>query len=123
MTPSVSAGYVSAGTAGNITVSGSDTLQLTTDSGSTVTPTTSSQTVSVSGKYMTGNITVNPIPSNYITTADATASASDIIDGETAYVNGTKVTGTLTVRTIYSGATDPSSSTGSDGDVYVKVVS
>lgn len=64
--PSVSAGYISSGTAGTISVTGSTTLQLTTQGSTTVTPSTSTQTVSVTGKYMTGNVTVNPIPSQYI---------------------------------------------------------
>lgn len=66
VTPSVTAGYITSGTAGAVTVSGSDTEQLTTMAAQTVTPTTSSQTVSTSGKYMTGNVTVNAIPSQYI---------------------------------------------------------
>lgn len=57
MTPTVSAGYVSSGTAGTITVNGSATKQLTTKSATTYTPTTSNQTIS-SGTYLTGTQTI-----------------------------------------------------------------
>lgn len=57
VTPTVSAGYVSSGTAGTITVSGSNTQQLTTKSAQTYTPTTSNQTIS-SGRYLTGTQTI-----------------------------------------------------------------
>lgn len=66
VTPTVSAGYVSSGTAGTITVSGSNTQQLTTQAATSVTPSTSTQTVGAAGRYMTGAVTVNPIPSQYI---------------------------------------------------------
>ena len=45
--------------------------------GQTITPTASQQTVSCSGKYMTGNIVVKGIPSNYVP-----------IGGWTAFLNG-----------------------------------
>lgn len=57
VTPTVSAGYVSSGTSGTITVSGSDTEQLTTQSAQTITPTTSDQTIA-SGTYLTGTQTI-----------------------------------------------------------------
>lgn len=41
--------------------------------GSTVTPTRSTQVFLVSGKYMTGNFTVNPIPNTYYTMEEAMA--------------------------------------------------
>lgn len=66
ITPTVTEGYVASGTAGTITVSGSGTIQLTTQAAATITPSTASQTVGGAGKYMTGAITVNPIPSQYL---------------------------------------------------------
>lgn len=66
VTPTVSAGYVSAGTAGTITVSGSNTSQLTTQAAKTVTPTESEQTAVASGVYTTGIVKVGAISSTYV---------------------------------------------------------
>lgn len=61
-----------------------------------VTPTTSSQTVTPDSGYDgLSSVTVNAIPSQYITTTDATAIAAEILEGSTAYVNGSKITGTM----------------------------
>ena len=57
VTPTVNAGYISTGTAGTVTVSGSDTEQLTVKAAATITPTTSNQTIAA-GTYLTGAQTI-----------------------------------------------------------------
>lgn len=58
ITPTVSAGYVSSGTAGTVSVSGSKTQQLTTKGATTYTPSTTAQTIA-SGTYLTGTQTIS----------------------------------------------------------------
>ena len=128
--PSVSAGYMSAGTAGNSSVS--LTASVTTKAAATITPGTTNQTIA-SGTYLTGTQTISGdadlvaanikkdvqifgVTGSY--TSDATAAASDIVSGETAYVDGNKITGSLVINKYYTGSIAPSSSLGSDGDIY-----
>ena len=66
VTPTVSAGYVSSGTAGTVSVTGSNTEQLSTQSGTTITPTESVQTAVTSGKFTTGAVKVGAISSTYV---------------------------------------------------------
>ena len=58
ITPIINEGYVTSGTAGTITFSGNNTLQLSTQAGTTITPTTYEQTAVASGKYTTGAVKV-----------------------------------------------------------------
>ena len=70
----------------------------------TVTPTESTQIITKDNNTYTGlgTVTVNPIPSQYKDTSDATATASDIWFGKTAYNSSGLITGTsaLTLGTI-----------------------
>lgn len=78
ITPTVSAGYISSGTAGTVTASGSNTNQLSTQAAATITPIESSQTAVAVGKYTTGTVTVAAISSNYVGSNIATRSAADL---------------------------------------------
>lgn len=61
----------------------------------TVTPTKSSQKITPATGKVLSEVTVEPIPAEYITTTDANAKAAEILVDKTAYVGGTKVTGTM----------------------------
>lgn len=84
VTPTVSAGYVSAGTAGNSSVS--LTASVTTKAAATITPGTSDQTIA-SGTYLTGAQTIK---------GDANLLASNIKSGVTIF----SVQGSLTSASV-----------------------
>ena len=73
VTPAVSAGYVSAGTAGNASVS--LTASVTTKAAATITPGTSNQTIS-SGTYLTGTQTIS---------GDSNLKAENIVAGKSIF--------------------------------------
>lgn len=104
VTPSVSAGYVSSGTAGNSSVS--LTASVTTKAAATITPGTSNQTIA-SGTYLTGTQTIS---------GDADLVATNIIS--TANIFG--VQGSVVINKYYTGSSAPSSSLGSNGDIYLQ---
>ena len=80
VTPTVSEGYVSSGTAGTVSVSGSNTSQLTTKSAATITPGTTDQTITA-GQFLTGDQTIS---------GDSDLVAANIVEGVTIFgVTGT----------------------------------
>ena len=104
VTPSVTAGYISSGTAGNASVS--LTASVTTKAAATITPGTTNQTIA-SGTYLTGTQTIS---------GDADLVASNIIS--TANIFG--VQGSVVIQHYYTGTSTPNSSLGVNGDIYLK---
>ena len=105
VTPRVTtAGYVSAGTAGNSSVS--LTASITTKAAATITPGTSNQTIAA-GTYLTGAQTI---------VGDADLKASNIVSGVQIF----GVTGNVVLQHFYTGTSAPSSSLGSNGDIYLQ---
>lgn len=104
VTPVVSAGYVSSGTATNSSVS--LTTSVTTKAAATITPGTSNQTIAA-GTYLTGAQTIS---------GDANLVGSNILSNVSIF----GVSGTVDFITCYSGSSAPSSSTGSNGDIYLQ---
>lgn len=102
ITPTVSAGYVGAGTAGTVTVSGSKTQQLSTQAATTITPSTTQQTAVAAGKYTTGAVTVAAMPSGTEGTPTATkgtvsnhsVSVTPSVTNTAGYISGSTKTGT-----------------------------
>lgn len=101
VTPTISAGYVTSGTAGTISTDGSNTLQLTTQAASTYYPSSNVQTIT-SGKYLTGAQTIAAVTTSGI-------NAANIKDGVTIKVGDSAdddrilaVTGTFTDATTVS---------------------
>lgn len=60
-----------------------------------VTPTKTTQKITPSTGKVISEVTVDPIPDNYIDTSDANASSAHILSGKSAYVGGVKINGEM----------------------------
>lgn len=117
VTPVVSAGYVSNGTATNSSVS--LTASVTTKAATTYHPSTTAQSIA-SGTYLTGAQTIAAVTTSNL-------SASNIISGVTIKVGDSSdddcvasVTGNVVLQNYYTGSSAPSSSLGQNGDIYIQ---
>lgn len=103
VTPTVAPGYILSGTAGTVSVTGSNTANLTTQGAQLIAPSTSNQTIS-SGQYLTGDQTIEAVTLSNLTAQNIkngvrvkVGSASD--DDSVANILGT-YTPTLQNRTV-----------------------
>lgn len=102
ITPTVSAGYVSSGTAGTVSVSGSSTLSLTTQAAAIITPSTSTQTAVEAGRYTTGVVKVAAMTTGTAGTPTATKGTvsnhsidvTPSVTNTSGYISGGTKTGT-----------------------------
>lgn len=117
VTPVVSAGYVSSGTAGSASVS--LTASVTTQAAQTIYPSTSDQTIA-SGRYLTGAQTVKAVKISGLS-ADKVLSGTTVNIGDSADADRImSVSGSVVIQHYYTGSSTPSSSLGANGDIYLK---
>lgn len=123
ITPTVTAGYVSSGTSGTVTVSGSNTSQLATQAAQTIHPSTSDQTIT-SGQYLTGTQTIKKVVvSDSLNASNIKAGVTITIGDEDDADRIISVTGTYSVApktvTMMNGVTTASTSATFENDVYI----
>ena len=119
ITPTITAGYISQGTAGTVSTSGTSTFQLASKAAATYYTSTADQTIA-SNQWLVGVQTIKSVTYTGL-------AASQIASGVTVKIGDsgnasriTQVAGTLSFQTYYSGSTAPSSSLGVNGDIYLQ---
>ena len=94
VTPTVSAGYVSSGTAGTITVNGSNTKQMTTKGATTFNISTSDQSIAAS-TYLTGAQTFRKIVTSNISAGNIKSGVTITVGDSGSSTRIANVTGTV----------------------------
>lgn len=90
--------------------SGTGTVKIALET-KTVTPTKSQQKITPTSGKVLSEVTVEPIPADYVITTDADAVAANILVDKTAYVGGAKITGTMPENGAINGSIDGLTST------------
>lgn len=117
VTPVVSAGYVSSGTATNSSVS--LTAAVTTKAATTYNTSTTDQTIS-SGAYLTGTQTIKAVTVSGLS-ADKILSGTTVMIGDSNDADRiASVSGSVVIQKYYTGSSAPSSSLGNNGDIYLQ---
>ena len=133
ITPTVEEGYVTAGTAGTVSVTGSKTQQLTVQAAQTITPGTSNKTIAAN-TYLTGTQTIAGdadlvaanikkgveifgVTGTFTTTPSGKTAlaASALRSGYAGFINGNQVNGSMPDTTVTEGTTSVSGSTATRG--------
>lgn len=109
ITPTVNAGYVTAGTAGAISTTGTSTYQLTSKAAATYYPSTADQTIA-SQRWLVGNQTIKSVTTSNLTAANIKSGTVVKVGDVNNASRITQVTGTY-APTISSVTVTPTSTT------------
>ena len=104
VTPIYRSGWLDSSAEAFVFVYGSSEYQLPTQSATAITPTESSQTAVAKGKWTTGAVTVNPIPSQYIIPSGTYNVTSSGTKDVTSYASASVPSGTEGTPTATKGA-------------------
>ena len=109
ITPAITSGWISTATAGKVTTTGTSTLNLTTQSAVTITPTESTQTAVDAYRWTTGSVTVGAISNKYVGSAVPTQAAStyNTSTADRTIAAGTYLTGAQTIKSVTTANISP----------------